>query len=95
MNRKLCLVEIGIGIISMILGAWISALVFRDGYFVGALMLVVTGALSVLLGIREYKKIKGPAWQETFLKILRRTMLFLNAMLSAVIAGTLVSMFGG
>lgn len=76
----------------MILGTWISVLVFREGYFAGALMLVVTGILSVLLGVKEYLDIKGPLWQESFLKILRRTMLFLNLMLSAVVAGTLISM---
>ncbi len=76
----------------MVLGTWISVLVFREGYFAGALMLVVTGILSVLLGVKEYLDIKGPLWQESFLKILRRTMLFLNLMLSAVVAGTLISM---
>lgn len=76
----------------MVLGTWISVLVFREGYFAGALMLVVTGILSVLLGVKEYLDIKEPLWQESFLKILRRTMLFLNLMLSAVVAGTLISM---
>ena len=92
MHRKRYLVEIGIGVLAMILGTWISVLVFREGYFAGALMLVVTGILSVLLGVKEYLDIKGPLWQESFLKILRRTMLFLNLMLSAVVAGTLISM---
>lgn len=92
MQRKLYLVEIGVGIVAMVLGTWISVLVFREGYFAGALMLVVTGILSVLLGVKEYLDIKGPLWQESFLKILRRTMLFLNLMLSAVVAGTLISM---
>ncbi len=92
MHRKLYLAEIVIGIVAMILGSWISILVFREGFFVGALMLVVTGALSVLLGVKEYRNIRGPSWQESFLKIVRRTMLFLNLMLSIVVAGTLVSM---
>ncbi len=92
MHRKRYLVEIGIGVLAMVLGTWISVLVFREGYFAGALMLVVTGILSVLLGVKEYLDIKGPLWQESFLKILRRTMLFLNLMLSAVVAGTLISM---
>lgn len=92
MHRKRYLVEIGIGVLAMILGTWISVLVFREGYFAGALMLVVTGILSVLLGFKEYRNIHGPSWQEAFLKILRRTMLFLNLMLSIVVAGTLVSM---
>ena len=59
---------------------------------VAGIVLVVTGILSVLLGVKEYLDIKGPLWQESFLKILRRTMLFLNLMLSAVVAGTLISM---
>ncbi len=95
MHQKRYLVEIGVGAIAMLLGLWISILVFREGYYLGALMLVVTGFLSVLLGVKEYCGVQGPAWQETFLKILRRTMLFLNLMLSLVIVGTLLSMLGG
>ena len=92
MNRKLYVVEFIIGVIAVVLGGWISILVWRDGYFPGALMLVVTGFLSTLLAFKELKKIKGPAWQESFLKILRRTMLFLNFTLSLVVLGTLFSM---
>ena len=40
----------------------------------------------------EYTGKKGPLLQESFLKILRRTMLFLNTMLSIVVVGTLISM---
>lgn len=90
--KKIYVLEIAVGIVAMILGIWISILVWGVGYFAGALMLVVTGFLSVLLGVKEIRGSKGPAWQETFLKILRRTMLFLNLMLSLLVAGTLISM---
>ena len=92
MHQKRYLVEIAISIIAMILGTWISILVWLEGYYLGALMLVVTGMITVVLGIKEYTGKKGPLLQESFLKILRRTMLFLNLMLSVVVAGTLVSM---
>ncbi len=92
MHQKRYLVEIAVGVISMILGAWISFLVWREGYYVGALMLVVTGLITVVLGIKEYTGKKGSLLQESFLKILRRTMMFLNTMLSIVVVGTLISM---
>lgn len=94
MHRKRYLVEVGVGIVAMILGIWISLLVIADGYFAGALMLVVTGALSVLLGVKEYRGVSGSGFQESFLRIVRRTMLFLNLMLSLVVLGTLISMLG-
>ena len=92
MHQKRYLVEIAVGVVSMILGAGISVLVRREGYYVGAVMLVVTGLITVVLGIKEYTGKKGPLLQESFLKILRRTMLFLNTMLSIVVVGTLISM---
>ncbi len=91
--RKLYLLEIIIGVISMLLGILISILVWHDGYFMGALMLVVTGCLSSFLGWKEYKGWSGSPWQETFILVLRRTFLFMNAMLSLLVIGTLISMF--
>ena len=52
MNRKLYVVEFIIGVIAVVLGCWISILVWRDGYFPGALMLVVTGFLSTRLALQ-------------------------------------------
>lgn len=92
MSKKIYLLEIAVGIIAMISGLWLSILVFQEGYYLGAWMLVVTGFLSVLLGIKEYRGIKSPLWQENFFKILRRTMLFFNLMLSAICSGTLFSL---
>ena len=40
-------VEIIIGIIAMIAGAWLTVLVWSEGYFPGALMLVMTGGINV------------------------------------------------
>lgn len=90
--KKLYRLEIAVGVVAMILGIWVSALVWGVGYFLGALMLVVTGFLSVLFGIREARGSRSPAWQELFIKIFRRAMLFLNLMLSLLVAGTLLSM---
>lgn len=92
MSKKIYLLEMVVGIIAMISGLWLSILVFQEGYYLGAWMLVVTGFLSILLGIKEYRGVKSPLWQETFFKILRRTMLFLNLMLSVICSGTLFSL---
>lgn len=46
-------VEIIIGIIAMIAGAWLTVLVWNEGYFPGALMLVMTGGINVFLAAKE------------------------------------------
>ena len=60
------------------------------GYFIGSLMLVVTGFTSILLAVKE---IKNPGnsthWLSVFFTVLRRTFLFLNLMLSTLVIGVL------
>src|SRR5574344_1621184 len=63
--RKLYIAEMALGVLSMILGALITALVWRQGYYVGALMLVVTGLLSFFLAWREYRGWEGSRTQRT------------------------------
>ena len=90
MKIRFTIFEIIIGVIAMITGLVLTALVWDEGYFVGALMLVVTGFLSVLLAIKE---IKNPGDKihtlNVFFTILRRTFLFLNLMLSSLVIGML------
>ena len=84
-------VEIIIGIIAMISGAALTILVWNDGYFVGALMLVMTGLINVFLAVKE---LVNPTdhilhWQAIFFLIVRRAMFFLNVVLVALVIGTM------
>ena len=84
-------VEIIIGIIAMISGAGLTVLVWKDGYFVGALMLVMTGLINVFLAAKE---LVNPTdhilhWQAIFFLIVRRAMFFLNVVLVALVIGTM------
>ncbi|WP_290760567.1 hypothetical protein [Fibrobacter sp. UBA4297] len=84
-------VEIIIGIIAMIVGAWLTVLVWDEGYFPGALMLVLTGCINVFLAAKE---LINPTdhifhWQAIFFLIVRRAMFFLNVVLIALIVGTM------
>lgn len=82
--------EIIIGIISVLAGFFLTIIVWEDGYFIGSLMLVVTGFTSILLAVKE---IKNPGnsthWLSVFFTVLRRTFLFLNLMLSTLVIGVL------
>lgn len=90
MKIRFTIFEIIIGVIAMITGLVLTALVWDDGYFVGALMLVVTGFLSVLLAIKEIKNPRDKIHTlNVFFTILRRTFLFLNLMLSSLVIGML------
>lgn len=84
-------VEIIIGIIAMLAGAWLTILVWNEGYFPGALMLVMTGAINVFLAAKE---LINPTdhilhWQAIFFLIVRRAMFFLNVVLIALVFGTM------
>ena len=84
-------VEIIIGIIAMISGAVLTVLVWNEGYFPGALMLVMTGLINVFLAAKE---LVNPTdhilhWQAIFFLIVRRAMFFLNVVLVALVVGTM------
>ena len=84
-------VEIIIGIIAMIAGAVLTVLVWKDGYYIGALMLVMTGLINVFLAAKE---LVNPTdhifhWQAIFFLIVRRAMFFLNVVLVALVIGTM------
>lgn len=90
MKIRFTIFEIIIGIVSIITGLFLTVLVWDDGYFIGALMLVVTGFVSILLALKE---LKNPGDNihclSLFFTILRRTFLFLNIMLSSLVIGVL------
>ncbi len=90
-KRMFMRVEIIIGIIAMIAGAWLTVLVWSEGYFPGALMLVMTGAINAFLAAKE---LLNPTdhilhWQSVFFLIVRRAMFFLNVVLIALVFGTM------
>lgn len=84
-------VEIIIGIIAMIAGLGLTILVWGDGYFVGALMLVMTGFINAFLAAKEliYPTDHIFHWQAIFFLIVRRTIFILNVVLIALVIGTM------
>lgn len=87
-------VEIIIGFFAMIAGAVVTVMVWSEGYFAGALMMVLTGALNMFLAVKE---LVAPTdgilhWQAVFFMIVRRAMFFLNIALLALVLGTFTNL---
>lgn len=87
-------VEIIIGFFAVIAGAVVTVMVWSEGYFAGALMMVLTGALNTFLAIKE---LVAPTdgllhWQAVFFMIVRRAMFFLNIALLALVLGTFTNL---
>ena len=87
-------VEVIIGFFAMIAGAVVTVMVWSEGYFAGALMLVLTGALNMFLAVKE---LVAPTdgilhWQAVFFMIVRRAMFFLNIALLALVLGTFTNL---
>lgn len=89
-------VEIVIGVIAMIFGIGLTVLVWSEGFFPGALMLIVTGLINIFLAVKE---LLDPTdgifhWQPLFFMIVRRAMFFLNVVLTALVFGTMTQLLG-
>lgn len=89
-------VEIVIGIIAMIFGIGLTVLVWSEGFFPGALMLIMTGLINIFLAVKE---LLDPTdgifhWQPLFFMIVRRAMFFLNVVLTALVFGTMTQLLG-
>ena len=89
-------VEIVIGVIAMLFGLGLTILVWGEGFFPGALMLVMTGLINVFLAVKE---LLDPTdgifhWQPLFFMIVRRAMFFLNVVLTALVFGTMTQLLG-
>lgn len=87
-------VEVIIGFFAMIAGAVVTVIVWSEGYFAGALMMVLTGALNMFLAVKE---LVAPTdgilhWQAVFFMIVRRAMFFLNIALLALVLGTFMNL---
>lgn len=87
-------IEIVIGFLSMICGTILTIMVWFEGYFAGALMLVVTGFINIFLAIKELidPTDKIFHWQAMFFMIVRRAMFFLNTVLLALVIGTITNL---
>ena len=89
-------VEIVIGVIAMAFGIGLTVLVWGEGFFPGAIMLVMTGLINIFLAVKE---LVDPTdgffhWQPLFFMIVRRAMFFLNVVLTALVFGTMTQLLG-
>lgn len=89
-------IEIVIGVIAMLFGLGLTILVWGEGFFPGALMLIMTGLINVFLAVKE---LLDPTdgifhWQPLFFMIVRRAMFFLNVVLTALVFGTMTQLLG-
>ncbi len=95
-KHRFLFVEIFVGVLSVILGGVLTWLVRGTGYYPGALTLMVTGSLTIVLSFKEWKHLTPAAEKlhvmNLFFTILRRAFFFLNLMLSALIVGTFTNM---
>ena len=87
-------VEVIIGFFAMIAGIVVTVMVWNEGYFAGALMMVLTGILNMFLAVKE---LVSPTdgilhWQAVFFMIVRRAMFFLNIALLALVLGTFTNL---
>lgn len=89
-------IEIVIGILAIIGGAVITVIVMSEGYFPGALMMIVTGLINIFLAVKELVDPSDGVfhWQAMFFMIVRRAMFFLNVVLLALVVGTMTNLLG-
>ena len=89
-------IEIVIGVIAMAFGIGLTVLVWGEGFFPGAIMLVMTGLINIFLAVKE---LVDPTdgifhWQPLFFMIVRRAMFFVNVVLTALVFGTMTQLLG-
>ena len=87
-------VELIIGFFAIVAGIIVTVMVWSEGYFAGALMMVLTGILNIYLA---FKELVAPTdhllhWQAVFFMIVRRAMFFLNIALLALVLGTFTNL---
>ncbi len=94
LSKLILRIGIAIGAIAMLMGTILTVAVWNQGYFVGAMMMIVTGAISVFLGFKELLQPTDGIfhWQPLFYKIVRRSFFFLNAVLIGLVVLTVAPM---
>ena len=94
MKKWLIFFEWAVGGLAVALGLYLSVLLYHQGIWVpGALMLVVTGILLCGIAWKDQKGILYNKVSESLMIVIRRTLLFLNFMLSLVVVLTLLGGF--
>ena len=93
-KNMLVRVELIIGFVAIVAGIIVTVMVWSEGYFAGALMMVLTGILNIYLA---FKELVAPTdhllhWQAVFFMIVRRAMFFLNIALLALVLGTFTNL---
>lgn len=87
--RRFLIVELAVGVLAIVLGAALTAVVWQSGYYPGAVMLIITGMLTLVLSLKELRdptpKHERHRVINLFYTILRRAFFFLNLMLSALV----------
>lgn len=86
--------EIIIGVLASISGLLLTVLIWGEGYYPGAIMLIMTGAINVFLAFKEMHDPSDGVfhWQAIFFMIVRRAMFFLNVVLLALVLGTFTNL---
>ena len=94
LNKLILRIGVVIGIIAMLMGTILTVAVWNEGYFVGAMMMIVTGAISAFLGFKELLQPSDHEfhWLPLFYKIVRRSFFFLNAVLIGLVILTVAQM---
>ena len=92
-KQSFLFVEMFVDFLAIIFGIVLSWLVRGTGYYPGALMLCITGALTLVLSFKEWKvpTLQAERFQvmNLLFTILRRAFFFLNLMLSSLVIGTI------
>ncbi len=94
LNKLILRIGVVIGVIAVLMGIGLTVAVWNEGYYVGTLMMIVTGSISVFLG---FKELLSPSdhvfhWLPLFYKIVRRAFFFLNAVLIGLVILTIAPM---
>ena len=94
LNKLILRIGVVVGVIAMLMGTILTVAVWNEGYFVGAMMMIVTGAISIFLGFKELLQPSDHEfhWLPLFYKIVRRSFFFLNAVLIGLVVVTVAPM---
>ena len=94
LNKLILRIGVVVGVIAMLMGTILTVAVWSEGYFVGAMMMIVTGAISIFLGFKELLQPSDHEfhWLPLFYKIVRRSFFFLNAVLIGLVVLTVAPM---
>lgn len=94
LNKLILRIGVVVGVIAMLMGTILTEAVWNEGYFVGAMMMIVTGAISIFLGFKELLQPSDHEfhWLPLFYKIVRRSFFFLNAVLIGLVVLTVAPM---